>query len=83
MSTQPRIFTKERIANVTAAIAIIWGFSLWTYIMVSIMSGSITYNPESGMLEVTPVFFVVVSILGMMNAFIGFAAKFLWDGCNS
>lgn len=83
MGNKPTIFTKLRIANVTAAAVILWSFGIWTHIILKATEGAITYNTSSGMLEMTPAFAIVVSILSMMNAFIGFAAKYLWDGCNS
>lgn len=83
MDNKPTIFTKLRIANVTAASVILWSFGIWTYLILKATEGAIVYNPTSGLLEITPVFALVVSILSMMNAFIGFAAKYLWDGCGS
>ena len=82
-SNNPTIFTKLRIANVTAAAVILWSFGIWTHIILRATEGDIIYNPASGLLEITPIFAVVVSILSMMNAFIGFAAKYLWDSCSS
>ena len=78
--SKPQIFTKERIANVSAAIVVIWTFSLWTFVIMQIMEGAITITESS--ISLSPGMAVVITILGMMNGFTGFAAKFLWDSCG-
>lgn len=78
---KPKIFTKERIANVTAAIVIVWTFYLWTTVINAILAGDITVTPDS--ISLSPALAIVITVLGMMNGFTGFAAKFLWDSCGN
>ena len=77
----PRIFTKERIANVTAAIVIIWTFYLWTIVINAILEGDIIVTDTS--ISLSPSLAIVVTVLGMMNGFTGFASKYLWDSCST
>lgn len=79
--SKPTIFTKQRIANVSAAIVIIWTFTLWTFVIMRVMEGAITVTETA--IIVSPAMALVVTILGMMNGFTGFAAKFLWDQCGT
>lgn len=81
MSSKPKIFTKERIANVSAAIVIIWTFTLWTFVIMRVMEGAVIVTDTA--IIISPSMALVISILGMMNAFTGFAAKFLWDACSN
>lgn len=80
-SNKPTIFTKARIANVSAAIVIIWTFYLWTIVIIKVMDGGITISDSS--ISLSPSMAMVITILGMMNGFTGFAAKYLWDSCTS
>ena len=75
-----KIFTKERIANVSAAVVIIWTFTLWTVVIQKVLEGAVTITDST--ISLSSSIAIVVTILGMMNAFTGFAAKFLWDHCG-
>ena len=79
--SSPKYLTKQRIANVSAALVIVWTFSLWTFLVTKIIDGGITITSEA--IIISPAMAIVVTVLGMMNGFTGFAAKFLWDQCGS
>jgi len=68
---KPKIFTKERVANIVSAVVIIWTLWLWTDLLfkVYVVQGSIND--------------VALTILAMWNVITGFAAKHLFDQCSS
>ena len=70
MKTKPKIFTKERVANIMAAVVIMWTLWLWTEFMFRVF----TLQEEVNV--------VALTILAMWNVIAGFASKHLWDSCS-
>jgi len=79
-ASKPKIFTKERIANVSAAVIIFWTFYLWWLVVDTILKGGIHITDQE--ITIAPSMAIIMTILGMMNGFAGFAAKYLWDACT-
>ena len=82
--TAIQIFTKARVANISSAAVIFWTLALWTYVIQTIMQGGIVIQTTANNIEVqlSPAMAIVITILAMLNAFAGFAAKHLWDSAN-
>ena len=79
-ANKPKIFTKERIANVSAAVIIFWTFYMWWLVVDTALNGGVHVTDEN--IVLAPGMALVITILGMMNGFAGFAAKYLWDACT-
>jgi len=73
---------KKRIANIMAALFIIWTLAMWTWVIDRMMSASIVVSvTDDGGLVValSPAMAIVTSILAMLNVALGMAIKHLWD----
>ena len=64
------IFSRSRIANIMAAVMIIWCLVLWTYIVFSIIDNTFTNIENKDLL---------LTMLAVLSGVSGFATKHLLD----
>jgi len=80
--TKPKYFSKARIANIMAAMIIVWNFALWTVLLFNIMDGGLTVIADDGgnvLLAVNPSTAILGTVLGFGNVGLGVALKHLMD----
>lgn len=80
MPEPPKYFSKARVGNITAAIAILANIGLWVKVVVDLTEGNLVLNvTDAGNIVLSPVTALILTVLGFMNGIAGFAAKHLWD----